>query len=227
MLNGGWAMVWLYQIPIDWPRDRSPIVGQQSTTSLGFYLQEEPRYHALIAFLDKLGLRAAGKQGLEVGVWQGGFSRMQLQGGSHTLHLVDSWRHLPSWNKPFNVDDETFEANFAMVRRLSDAFGERAVLHRNTSLEAAPAFADHSMDYIYIDGDHTVAGVVADCLLWWPKLKPGGVFFGDDYVCSAQHGPQFSMTCVKDVVDTFARVAWKAQVQDLGQQQLAIVKPNP
>ena len=43
----------------------------------------------------------------------------------------------------------------------------------------------------------------------------------------AQHGPQFSMTCVKDVVDTFARVAWKAQVQDLGQQQFAIVKPNP
>ena len=64
--------------------------------------QEAPRYHALIAFLDKLGLRAAGKQGLEVGVWQGGFSRMQLQGGSHTLHLVDSWRHLPSWNKPLN-----------------------------------------------------------------------------------------------------------------------------
>ena len=185
------------------------------------------REELLVRYLDSHGLRESGRRGLEVGVWRGAFSRAQLQHGSQTLHLVDSWRHLPSWNKPFNVDDETFEKNFATVRKLVDEFGlNRVILHRNTSREAAPEFADHSLDYVYIDGDHTVAGVVADCLLWWPKLKPGGLFFGDDYVCASQHGSKFAMTCVKDVVDTFAKVSWNTNAQYLGSAQFAIWKPK-
>jgi predicted O-methyltransferase YrrM len=130
-----------------------------------------------------------------------------------------------SWNKPWNIDDASFEKKYAAVRELVDEFGaNRVIIHRGTSQEAAPTFADHSLDYIYIDGDHTVAGAVADCLLWWPKLKPGGLFFGDDYVCSGQHGKSFAMTCVKDVVDTFAKVSWHANVFDLGLHQFAIWK---
>lgn len=184
------------------------------------------RENMIVQYLDSHRLREFGRQGLELGVWRGAFSRAQLEHGSQTLHLVDSWRHLPAWNKPFNVDDASFEKNYAMVRKLVDEFGvNRVILHRNTSQEAAPTFADHSLDYIYIDGDHTVAGAVADCLLWWPKLKPGGLFLGDDYVCESQHGAKFSVTCVKDVVDTFARVSWNANVSHLGYQQFAIWKP--
>ena len=62
-------------------------------------------------------------------------------------------------------------------------------------------------------------------MLWWPKLKPGGLFFGDDYECRLQHGKKFSMTCVKDVVDTFAKVSWNASVAGLGKGQFAIWKP--
>lgn len=191
------------------------------------HVAADARHDLLLALLDKYGLRGPGKHGVEVGVWKGIFSRAQLLKGSHTLHLVDSWRHLPSWNKPFNVDDKTFEKNYAGVRQLVDEFGEnRVVIHRGTSQEAAPTFADNSMDYIYIDGDHTIAGTMIDCLLWWPKLKPGGLFFGDDYVCRAQHGTKFDMTCVKDVVDTFAQVSWNATVTDLGLHQFAIWKPK-
>ena len=67
---------------------------------------------------------------------------------------------------------------------------------------------------------------MADCLLWWPKLKPGGIFFGDDYMCRAQHGPHFSPTCVKDVVDTFAATAWSVPVKALPNLQWVIFKPN-
>tara|TARA_B110001452_G_C15127564_1_gene392942 strand:- start:272 stop:871 length:600 start_codon:yes stop_codon:yes gene_type:complete len=183
------------------------------------------RHNLLVQYLDSHGLRESGRQGLEVGVWMGNFSRAQLENGAQTLRLVDSWRHLRSWNKPWNIDDASFAKKYAAVRELVDEFGaNRVIIHRGTSQEAAPTFADHSLDYIYIDGDHTVAGAVADCLLWWPKLKPGGLFFGDDYMCSEQHGKSFAMTCVKDVVDTFAKVSWHANVSDLGLHQFAIWK---
>lgn len=37
-------------------------------------------------------------------------------------------------------------------------------------------------DMIYIDGDHTAAGVLADAVLAWPHLKYGGLMIFDDYL---------------------------------------------
>lgn len=50
------------------------------------------------------------------------------------------------------------------------------------SVEAASLFPDHSLDLLFVDGDHSLAGCYADLLAWSPKLRPGGVFFGHDYV---------------------------------------------
>lgn len=36
-------------------------------------------------------------------------------------------------------------------------------------------------DFIYIDGDHTAAGVYSDALLSWKILKSGGILAFDDY----------------------------------------------
>ena len=36
-------------------------------------------------------------------------------------------------------------------------------------------------DVIYIDGDHTMSGVVADSVLCWPLLRSGGIVIWDDY----------------------------------------------
>ena len=49
------------------------------------------------------------------------------------------------------------------------------------SVEGAAQIANASLDFVYIDGDHTYAGVKADILAWRPKLKPGAVIGGDDF----------------------------------------------
>lgn len=36
-------------------------------------------------------------------------------------------------------------------------------------------------DLIYIDGSHEAADVLADAVLAWPLLKPGGLLGFDDY----------------------------------------------
>lgn len=49
------------------------------------------------------------------------------------------------------------------------------------SVDAADQFADHSIDFIMIDGDHTYEGVHADIEAYLPKMRPGSIMSGDDY----------------------------------------------
>ena len=42
-------------------------------------------------------------------------------------------------------------------------------------------FEDESIDFIMDDGAHEHEPVMEDISNWWPKLKPNGVMFGDDY----------------------------------------------
>ena len=42
--------------------------------------------------------------------------------------------------------------------------------------------ADNSIDFVYIDGDHTYKGVTNDIIKWRSKIKPGGYIGGHDYV---------------------------------------------
>ena len=51
------------------------------------------------------------------------------------------------------------------------------------SEEAVAEFPDNSLDFIFIDGDHRYAEVKKDLIMWYPKLKPGGVFCGHDCEC--------------------------------------------
>ena len=59
-----------------------------------------------------------------------------------------------------------------------------------TSLEASKAFAPESLDFVFIDGDHSYEGCALDIKLWWPKLKPGGLLSGHDYVDEKNYGVQ-------------------------------------
>ena len=49
------------------------------------------------------------------------------------------------------------------------------------SWEAASQFDDNSVDFCYVDALHTYKGVLKDLNAWWPKIKPGSFFAGDDY----------------------------------------------
>lgn len=48
------------------------------------------------------------------------------------------------------------------------------------SIKIAEFYADESLDFIFIDGDHSYEGLRADISTWLTKLKPGGFLCGDD-----------------------------------------------
>ena len=48
------------------------------------------------------------------------------------------------------------------------------------SVQAAQQYADHSLDFVYIDADHSYASVVEDINAWKNKVKMGGFIAGHD-----------------------------------------------
>jgi cephalosporin hydroxylase len=45
---------------------------------------------------------------------------------------------------------------------------------------AASMFEDESIDFMFIDGDHSTEAVLRDIEIWLPKVKTGGILAGDD-----------------------------------------------
>ena len=139
----------------------------------------------LPALLDALGLRG---DGVEVGVREGDFSEHMLANWrSHAgvYHLVDPWRSQDkaTYNDVSNVEQAEQDARYARVTAtMSSRFPGRTAVHRALSVDAARDFADASLDFVYIDARHDAAGVLEDLRAWYPKLRPGGLFAGHDFV---------------------------------------------
>jgi predicted O-methyltransferase YrrM len=52
---------------------------------------------------------------------------------------------------------------------------------RIKSVPASKLFADNSVDFLFIDGDHTYEGALEDIKTWLPKMKAKSIIAGHDY----------------------------------------------
>lgn len=57
----------------------------------------------------------------------------------------------------------------------------RCKLVREDSLKASEAVENGSLDFIFIDAEHTEAKVYADIYAWYTKVRAGGAVMGHDY----------------------------------------------
>jgi predicted O-methyltransferase YrrM len=111
--------------------------------------------------------------------------------------MIDPWAHLPDWNKPFNVNDQTFEEVYAEALRKTDFAASRRIVLRGRTSAVIDEIPDQSLDFAYIDGDHTLRGITLDLIQVLPKIKDGGLIGGDDFVNKPwQHGSAYEPTLV-------------------------------
>ena len=61
------------------------------------------------------------------------------------------------------------------------AEGDRVKLFHKYSVDGAKEFEDNTLDFVYLDGDHSYNAVKDDLHSWYPKLKVGGVICGHDF----------------------------------------------
>ena len=66
-------------------------------------------------------------------------------------------------------------------REIETQYADRATLLVMTTTAAAYKVADRSLDFVFIDADHTEEGAAADIAEWTSKVRPGGWVGGHDY----------------------------------------------
>lgn len=158
--------------------------------------------------IDALGLEV----GLEIGTDKGGFANNLLTRSSlKVLHCVDPWiDDFGSDHRP-GFFDAKGQNRMEEARTLLSKFMDqgRCFLHRGFSGEIAQGW-EIPLDFIYVDGDHSLEGVYTDLYSWTEKVKEGGIIAGHDY----KDGPKSGMQDyfggqlpfrVKTVVDNFCQ----------------------
>ena len=130
-------------------------------------------FHLLLESMNLTGI------GVEVGVWKGDFSETLLQTTNLKLLLsIDAW-DIQFMKVKWTQSD--MDASYQTTINKLLPFGKRSAVLKMESGTAANLFGDCVFDFIYIDAGHQYANVKRDLSLWWPKLKPGGLFAGHDY----------------------------------------------
>ena len=93
------------------------------------------------------------------------------------FYCVDTWK-----------GEAAIAYDTAIVQDLRKIFRQnvKPILKQITMLSmiswnAAKKFEDYSVDFCYVDAGHSYEAVTNDLTAWWPKLRPGSWFGGDDY----------------------------------------------
>lgn len=148
------------------------------------YLDEQERgcdadwqvyYHLLPRLINQYNL----KVGAEVGIYMGSHCKRILE-TTQVSKLFGIDPYMP-WNAEDTMSVNHYDLFYNKVKDKLSYFGERFSLIRNFSIFASKQFYDASLDFVFIDGDHSYAAVKADLESWYDKVRPGGIVAGDDY----------------------------------------------
>lgn len=136
--------------------------------------------------------------GVEVGVARGASSAVLLR-HLPKLHLtmVDAWQPYPTDPKNEKSKDGLRKYNaqemalmHADAVKATEPYADRRTIWHMTSKNAAKKAGTVQYDFIFLDGDHSEAGVRDDIRLWWPRVKHGGILCGHDFASRRLRGVQ-------------------------------------
>jgi predicted O-methyltransferase YrrM len=122
---------------------------------------------------------------VEVGSWKGkstAYIGVEIINSKKNIkcYAVDTWEGSPG----VHDYDDYVKTNTLYQLFLSNISSLKDVIIpiKNTSVEAAKQFKNNSIDVVYIDANHEYEYIKEDIHTWYPKVKPGGIISGHDYL---------------------------------------------
>ncbi len=103
--------------------------------------------------------------GAEIGVLYGTFTNQIQETWQGSVLCVDCWK-----------EEEQ------MIRAMHTLDPLSTIMVKGDSTDVSKFIANESLDWIYIDGDHSYKGALADLENWSPKVRKGGIISGHDYI---------------------------------------------
>jgi hypothetical protein len=113
--------------------------------------------------------------GVEVGIWEGEYTEKFCKEG-FKMFGIDPWKARGNQNQ-----DQQDARCIRAIERLKNYDCD---VIRKRSMQAITDFEDESLDFVYIDGDHSYRFVVEDIREWSKKVRKGGIVSGHDYACN-------------------------------------------
>lgn len=140
-------------------------------------------------------------EGAEIGVAYGEYAETLLNAWLGKLYLIDPWEEQPrtQWKDGGIIGN--FHDCWVYCNGKLSRFKSRIEYIRKYSDDALKNFADESLDFVYIDGNHESPQVDRDVFNWYHKVKKGGVLGGHDY----DNASQSRYTDVKQAVDRLCK----------------------
>lgn len=130
-------------------------------------------------WLNRAGLTGVG---VEVGTFYGEYMEAIMNHwDGKMLHCIDPWDKQPRETYKEPTNDNDWGEIYRACKWRADKFPGRVNLIRDYSIGANIQFEDESLDFVYIDGNHGLDFIRWDLKIWWPKVKPGGLFCGHDF----------------------------------------------
>lgn len=125
---------------------------------------------------------------VEIGAWKGKSTCFMAElimesGKSVKFYAVDTWAGDNGDALQDGKANSSEDSIYSQFQSNIEAAGVSSFVTpvASSSSDASSGFADGSIDFIFVDGDHSEDAVYTDLTLWYPKLKPGGVIAGHDY----------------------------------------------
>jgi hypothetical protein len=120
--------------------------------------------------------------GVEVGTFKGEYSKEILERWDGQLFMIDVWDELGDEYIDAS-NHKNFEGGvYGECMKNIRGFEDRAIMIRTKSDIASKFFENNSLDFVYIDANHSYEFVKQDLNLWYPKVKKGGWVMGHDYL---------------------------------------------
>ena len=126
-----------------------------------------------------------GMVGCELGVFAGEFAESLVRHSPKSLTLIDCWSSPDGMLFSGDVDGNNGvslpqDYLYGLVVSRFANYPHVTVL-RGWTYDLIPTLDDGSLDYVYIDADHSYEGMKRDLKLIQSKLKPDGLLMGHDY----------------------------------------------
>lgn len=104
------------------------------------------------------------------------------------FETCDSFVGIERANVPDDAEWARYQATLAEVggdheaacRRHLEPVAGYVTVRAVDAIAAAATYADASLDFVFLDDDHSTAHVLNELAAWWPKIKPGGTLAGHD-----------------------------------------------
>lgn len=120
---------------------------------------------------------------VELGTWKGHSITYlaKITNNKSKIFAVDIW---DDWKSDYNIFNGGLYSIYNKYL-IDNNVRSKIVDIKSISWEASKNFDDESVDFIFIDADHSYQSVINDIESWLPKMKKNSIISGHDYFKSA------------------------------------------